>query len=65
MIIVGPSPGPMSVNTATFVGYRVVGAEYPHSVVLAVAGALVGTLAGCALSLIWVNRLGTFWRRDR
>lgn len=26
------TPGPMSVNTATFVGFRVVGAAYPHSV---------------------------------
>ncbi|MEI7901300.1 MAG: chromate transporter, partial [bacterium] len=33
------TPGPMSVNTATFVGYRVVGAVYPQSVWIAVAGA--------------------------
>jgi len=59
------TPGPMSVNTATFVGYRVVGAAYPHSVWIAMAGALVGTLAVCAPSLLCVNLLGNFWRRNR
>ena len=59
------TPGPMSVNTATFVGYRVVGAAYPNSVWIAVAGALVGTLAVCAPSLLCVNLLGNFWRRNR
>jgi chromate transporter len=59
------TPGPMSVNTATFVGYRVVGEAYPHSVGVAVAGALVGTLAVCAPSLICINLLGNFWKRNR
>jgi len=59
------TPGPMSVNTATFVGYRVLGAAYPGSVWLAVAGALVGTLAVCAPSLLCVNLLGAFWNRNR
>ena len=58
------TPGPMSVNTATFVGYRVVGAAHPGSVTLAVLGALVGTLAVCAPSLVCVN-LGAFWSRNR
>ena len=59
------TPGPMSVNTATFVGYRVVGAAYPESVALAVLGALVGTLAVCAPSLLCINLLGAFWSRNR
>jgi chromate transporter len=59
------TPGPMSVNTATFVGYRVVGAAYPHSVGMAVAGAVVGTLAVCLPSLLCINLLGAFWRRNR
>ena len=59
------TPGPMSVNTATFVGYRVVGAAYPHSAWIAVAGAVVGTLAVCAPSLLCINLLGAFWRRNR
>ena len=59
------TPGPMSVNTATFVGYRVVGAAHPGSVSLAVLGALVGTLAVCAPSLLCVNLLGAFWSRNR
>lgn len=59
------TPGPMSVNTATYVGYRVIGAAYPHSVWLAVTGAAVGTLAVCAPSLICINLLGTFLNRNR
>ena len=59
------TPGPMSVNTATFVGYRVIGAAHPGSVWVAVAGALVGTLAVCAPSLICINLLGAFWSRNR
>ncbi len=59
------TPGPMSVNTATFVGYRVIGAAYPGSVWIAVAGALVGTLAVCAPSLICINLFGTFWSKNR
>ncbi|MDX9867159.1 MAG: chromate transporter [Kiritimatiellia bacterium] len=59
------TPGPMSVNTATFVGYRVVGAEYPGAVWLAVAGAMVGTLAVCAPSLLCINLLGAFWMRNK
>lgn len=59
------TPGPMAVNTATFVGYRVMGAAYPHSVWIAVAGALVGTLAVCSPSLICINLLGRFWARNR
>ena len=59
------TPGPMSVNTATFVGYRVIGAEYPGSVWIAVAGAVVGTLAVCAPSLICINLMGVFWSRNR
>ena len=59
------TPGPMSVNTATFVGYRVIGAAYPGSVWIAVAGALVGTLAVCAPSLTCINLFGTFWSKNR
>ena len=59
------TPGPMSVNTATFVGYRVVGAAYTGSVALAVLGALVGTVAVCLPSLLCINLLGAFWSRNR
>jgi len=59
------TPGPMSVNTATFVGYRVIGAAHPGSVGLSVLGALVGTLAVCLPSLLCINLLGAFWRRNR
>jgi chromate transporter len=59
------TPGPMSVNTATFVGYRVVSQAYPGSVGLALLGAFVGTLAVCAPSLVCINLLGAFWNRNR
>jgi chromate transporter len=59
------TPGPMSVNTATFVGYRLIGAAHPGAVWLAVAGAVVGTLAVCAPSLVCVNLFGAFWSRNR
>ena len=59
------TPGAMSVNTATFVGYRVVDAAYPQSLWIAVAGAVTGTLAVCAPSLLCINLLGAFWRRNR
>lgn len=58
------TPGAMSVNTATFVGYRVGGIARPGSLWMAVAGALIGTAAVCAPSLICVNALGPFWRRN-
>lgn len=59
------TPGPMAVNTATFVGYRVTDAAYPHPLWIAVAGALVCTLAVCLPSLLCVNALGGFWQRYR
>ena len=59
------TPGPMSVNTATFVGYRVAAAAHPGSMPLAVLGALVGTVAVCVPSLLCVNLMGAFWQRNR
>lgn len=59
------TPGPMSVNTATFVGYRVVDAAYPHALWFAVLGSGVATLAVCAPSLVCINLLGRFWARNR
>jgi chromate transporter len=59
------TPGPMSVNTATFVGYRLIATACPGSVGLAVLGAVVGTLAVCAPSLFCVNLFGAFWNRNR
>ncbi|HRR33323.1 MAG TPA: chromate transporter [Kiritimatiellia bacterium] len=59
------TPGAMSVNTATFVGYRVIADGCSGSLALAVVGALVGTLAVCAPSLVCVNLFGAFWNRNR
>ena len=49
------TPGPMSVNTATFVGYRLGG----------VSGALVATLSLALPSLLVVCVLGAWWKRHR
>jgi len=49
------TPGPMAVNTATFVGYRLGG----------LAGALAATLALAAPSLLIVCAFGALWRRHR
>lgn len=59
------TPGPISVNTATFVGYRIVTSQHPRAFLYACAGALVGTLAVSAPSLICINALGPFWRKYR
>lgn len=59
------TPGPISVNTATFVGYRVIADAYTGALALAVLGALVGTVAVCTPSLLCVNLFGAFWSRNR
>ena len=59
------TPGPISVNTATFVGYRIIRAANPDHLWLPCIGALVGTLAVCIPSLICVNTLGSFWQNHR
>ena len=59
------TPGPISVNTATFVGYRVIADAYTGSLALAVLGALVGTVAVCTPSLLCGNLFGAFWSRNR
>lgn len=59
------TPGPMAINTATFVGYRVASVAHGGSVWAGVAGALVGTLAFCAPSLVCINLMGAFWERNR
>lgn len=59
------TPGPFSVNLATFVGYRVIGTEFPGVFWLGVAGAAAGTIAVCLPSLICINLLGAFWVRNR
>lgn len=59
------TPGALSVNTATFVGYRVGSIAQPGSIWMAVAGALIGSVAVCAPSLICVNVFGAFWQRNQ
>jgi len=59
------TPGPLAVNTATFVGYRVTADTYPGALWLAVLGALCCTVAVCMPSLICVNALSGYWARHR
>ncbi len=59
------TPGPMAVNTATFVGYRVMAAACPQALGMALAGAVVGTVAVSLPSLLCVNLFGGFWARNR
>lgn len=59
------TPGPISVNTATFVGFRLTTLEHPGCFWLAILGALVGTFSVSAPSLICVNIFGAFWHRHR
>ena len=59
------TPGPFSVNTATFVGYRVIADYFTESPWLGLIGALVGTISVCLPSLICINLLGAFWWRNR
>lgn len=57
------TPGPMALNTATFVGFRIGSIMHNGSLWLAFVGALVGTVAVSAPSWIFVNIVGNFWHR--
>ena len=60
------TPGPLAVNTATFVGYRVTAMTHPEAgFLLAAAGALCCTIAVCMPSMLCVNLFGRFWTTHR
>jgi len=59
------TPGPLAVNTATFVGYRVTASVYPETFGFAILGALCCTLAVCMPSLICVNAFSGYWTRHK
>ena len=60
------TPGPLSINTATFVGYRIIRSlDPPGSFLYACLAALIATLAVSAPSLLFINALGPFWERNR
>jgi chromate transporter len=60
------TPGPLAVNTATFVGYRVTALTYPEAGFhFATLGALCCTIAVCLPSLLCVNLFGRFWTTHR
>ena len=59
------TPGPLAVNTATFIGYRVTAGVYPGALWLALLGAACCTLAVCMPSLLCVNALSGHWARHR
>jgi len=60
------TPGPLAVNTATFVGYRVTALTHPEAgFLVATVGALCCTFAVCLPSLLCVNLLGRYWTTHR
>ncbi|MBO7654803.1 MAG: chromate transporter [Kiritimatiellae bacterium] len=59
------TPGPITINTATFVGFTIIRAAHPTNLWIACVGALVGTLAVCVPSIICINTLGRFWQNHR
>ena len=60
------TPGPLAVNTATFVGYRVTALTHPDAGFgLPVIGALCCTIAVCLPSMFCVNAFGGYWTTHR
>jgi chromate transporter len=60
------TPGPLAVNTATFVGYRVTALTHPDAGFwLPAIGALVCTIAVCLPSMFCVNAFGGYWTTHR
>ena len=60
------TPGPLAVNTATFVGYRVTALTHPDAGFWFPAiGALVCTIAVCLPSMFCVNAFGGYWTTHR
>jgi chromate transporter len=60
------TPGPLAVNTATFVGYRVTSLTNPDAGFwLPVLGALCCTIAVCLPSVLCVNLFGKYWDTHR
>lgn len=60
------TPGPLAVNTATFVGYRVTAMNHPEAGFLfATLGALCCTIAVCLPSVLCVNLFGGYWSTHR
>jgi len=60
------TPGPLAVNTATFVGYRVAALNHPDSgFLLPAISALCCTIAVCLPSLFCVNAFGCYWATHR
>lgn len=59
------TPGPISVNSATFVGYRVSLAAEPNLWWFAIVGAFACTIAVCLPSLLCVSALAEPIRKNR
>ena len=59
------TPGAISVNAATFTGFRVMADTYPGQLWVACLGALAGTIAVCSPSFLCINIAGQVWSRYR
>lgn len=59
------TPGAISVNVATFSGFRVMADSYPNQLWVACLGAVVGTLSVCSPSFLCINVAGQAWSKYR
>ncbi|MFO7937226.1 MAG: chromate transporter [Kiritimatiellia bacterium] len=59
------TPGAISVNTATFSGYRVMSSVGDGAFHVALLGAIAGTIAVCSPSLICINAAGQLLKKYR
>ena len=59
------TPGAISVNAATFAGFRVMAESHPGHLWVACLGALAGTLSVCSPSFLCINIAGRVWSRYR
>lgn len=58
------TPGPISINTATFVGYRM-SIQQSDALIIAVVSAGIATLAVSLPSFIFIGILGKAWQKKR
>ena len=59
------TPGAISVNSATFIGYRVMSSSSEGAFWIACLGALAGTISVCSPSLICINAAGHVLKKYR
>lgn len=58
------TPGPISTNTATFVGFQTAAHQF-DSISIAIAAALIATISVSTPSFICIGVLGSLWKKNR